>query len=174
MHLAASGRPGPCWLDVPLDVQAAQIDPAGLRGYDPDEDRARLRSTTADPPMPGRSSRGWKLRSGRSSWSAAACARRCTRSVRRVIRSWGSGRHGVDRRGPHRQRRSALLRPAGHHRRPAGNFAVQNADLLLVIGCRLNIRQISYNWRFARQPSRSKWTSTRRSCGSRPSPICRA
>lgn len=29
----------------------------------------------------------------------------------------------------------------------AGNFAVQNADCLLVLGCRLNIRQISYNWR---------------------------
>jgi acetolactate synthase-1/2/3 large subunit len=28
----------------------------------------------------------------------------------------------------------------------SGNFAVQNADLLLVLGCRLNIRQIGYNW----------------------------
>jgi acetolactate synthase-1/2/3 large subunit len=27
-----------------------------------------------------------------------------------------------------------------------GNFAVQNADLLIVIGSRLNIRQVSYNW----------------------------
>ena len=33
----------------------------------------------------------------------------------------------------------------------AGNFAVQNADFLLVLGCRLNIRQISYAWQhFAR------------------------
>lgn len=29
----------------------------------------------------------------------------------------------------------------------AGNFAVQNADFILVIGCRLNIRQVSYNWK---------------------------
>src|SRR5262249_34893767 len=28
----------------------------------------------------------------------------------------------------------------------AGNFAVQNADLLLVLGSRLCLRQISYNW----------------------------
>ena len=28
----------------------------------------------------------------------------------------------------------------------AGNFSVQNADLVLVLGCRLNIRQVSYNW----------------------------
>jgi acetolactate synthase-1/2/3 large subunit len=33
-----------------------------------------------------------------------------------------------------------------------GNFAVQNADFLLVLGSRLNIRQISYNWKsFARE-----------------------
>jgi acetolactate synthase-1/2/3 large subunit len=32
-----------------------------------------------------------------------------------------------------------------------GNFAVQNADVLLVLGCRLHVRQISYNWKaFAR------------------------
>ncbi len=28
----------------------------------------------------------------------------------------------------------------------AGNFTVQNADVVLVIGSRLNIRQVSYNW----------------------------
>ncbi|MCG3771661.1 MAG: Acetolactate synthase large subunit [Nitrosomonadaceae bacterium] len=28
-----SGRPGPVWLDVPLDVQAAPIDPCGLEGF---------------------------------------------------------------------------------------------------------------------------------------------
>ena len=33
----------------------------------------------------------------------------------------------------------------------AGNFAVQNADFLLVLGSRLNVRQVSYNWHaFAR------------------------
>src|SRR5208283_46216 len=32
-----------------------------------------------------------------------------------------------------------------------GNFAVQNADVVLILGCRLNVRQISYNWEnFAR------------------------
>jgi len=34
----------------------------------------------------------------------------------------------------------------------AGNFTVQNADVLLVLGSRLNIRQVSYNWpSFARE-----------------------
>ena len=38
-------------------------------------------------------------------------------------------------------------RPGSIGDRP-GNFTVQNSDLLLVIGSRLNIRQVSYNWDF--------------------------
>ncbi|MGW3473158.1 thiamine pyrophosphate-binding protein [Saccharopolyspora sp. NPDC000995] len=33
-HEALTGRPGPVWLDVPLDVQAAEVDPAGLAGFE--------------------------------------------------------------------------------------------------------------------------------------------
>jgi acetolactate synthase-1/2/3 large subunit len=33
LYLARSGRPGPVWIDIPLDVQAAPIDPAALRGF---------------------------------------------------------------------------------------------------------------------------------------------
>jgi acetolactate synthase-1/2/3 large subunit len=35
VYLARTGRPGPAWIDIPLDVQATQIDPATLRGFDP-------------------------------------------------------------------------------------------------------------------------------------------
>src|SRR5215207_7215663 len=35
LFLARSGRRGPVWLDFPLDVQAAQIDPESLTGFDP-------------------------------------------------------------------------------------------------------------------------------------------
>jgi acetolactate synthase I/II/III large subunit len=38
IHLARSGRPGPVWIDIPLDVQAYPIDdPDTLRGFDPAE-----------------------------------------------------------------------------------------------------------------------------------------
>src|SRR5208283_2079010 len=30
IHLAQAGRPGPCWLDIPVDVQSALIDPDSL------------------------------------------------------------------------------------------------------------------------------------------------
>jgi acetolactate synthase-1/2/3 large subunit len=34
VHLALSGRPGPVWVDIPLDVQAAPIDESTLAGFD--------------------------------------------------------------------------------------------------------------------------------------------
>lgn len=38
VYLARSGRPGPVWIDIPLDVQAFPIeDASGLRGFDPSE-----------------------------------------------------------------------------------------------------------------------------------------
>ncbi len=43
VYLAQSGRPGPVWIDIPLDVQAAPIDPHTLAGFDPGELPAPLR-----------------------------------------------------------------------------------------------------------------------------------
>lgn len=36
VHLARTGRPGPVWIDIPLDVQAAPIDEAELIGFVPE------------------------------------------------------------------------------------------------------------------------------------------
>ena len=37
VHCAKSGRPGPVWIDIPLDVQKEMIDEAKLDGYCPEE-----------------------------------------------------------------------------------------------------------------------------------------
>lgn len=34
---ATTGRPGPVWLDIPLDVQAAMLDEQDLKGYEPEQ-----------------------------------------------------------------------------------------------------------------------------------------
>jgi acetolactate synthase-1/2/3 large subunit len=39
-HLARTGRPGPVWIDIPLDVQAMQIDPYTQAGYIPEDEPA--------------------------------------------------------------------------------------------------------------------------------------
>jgi acetolactate synthase I/II/III large subunit len=36
-HLATTGRPGPVWIDVPMDIQYAEINEAKLVGYNPEE-----------------------------------------------------------------------------------------------------------------------------------------
>ncbi|MBI5426106.1 MAG: thiamine pyrophosphate-binding protein [Opitutae bacterium] len=53
LWLAVNGRPGPVWIDIPLDVQGAQIDETQLRGFDPAEmgepwDRAALQAKVAE------------------------------------------------------------------------------------------------------------------------------
>src|SRR5688500_18765774 len=35
VHLALTGRPGPVWIDLPLDVQGSSIDDTTLRGFEP-------------------------------------------------------------------------------------------------------------------------------------------
>ena len=37
LYLARSGRPGPCWLDIPLDVQGAFVEEEDLGGFDPED-----------------------------------------------------------------------------------------------------------------------------------------
>lgn len=45
---AKSGRPGPVWLSIPLDVQAAMIEPENLRGFEPEsEERPDLTEAVA-------------------------------------------------------------------------------------------------------------------------------
>ena len=39
----------------------------------------------------------------------------------------------------------------------AGNFVVQSADLLIVLGSRLNIRQVSYNWQSFARNAKKIW-----------------
>jgi acetolactate synthase-1/2/3 large subunit len=42
-YLALNGRPGPVWIDIPLDVQASPIpDPSTLRSFDPSEHESAL------------------------------------------------------------------------------------------------------------------------------------
>ena len=153
IYLATAGRPGPSWLDIPLNVQGAQIDPDSLPGFDP---------TELDEP--------WKktdlTKVGAAIFEKIAAAKRPVIFVGGGIRL--SGEHQaflklveklqipvVTGWNAHDVIWNAHPNYAG---RPgsigdrAGNFVTQNADLLLVLGSRLNIRQVSYNWQsFARE-----------------------
>lgn len=49
VYLARTGRPGPVWLDMPLDVQSAPLDDSNLRGFDPAEIEEQQRSMALEP-----------------------------------------------------------------------------------------------------------------------------
>lgn len=49
VHLARTGRPGPVWIDVPLDVQAFPLDDlSALKGFDPAQDESLDGDATAE------------------------------------------------------------------------------------------------------------------------------
>jgi acetolactate synthase-1/2/3 large subunit len=150
--LATDGRPGPCWLDIPVDVQAARIEEESLPAYDPREDRmefddAQLRRLCEETLRRIRQARRPVLMVGSGIRVAAAEDLFHTFIGRLgipVTTAW-TAHDLVPSDHP-----LYCGRPGTVGDRP-GNFAVQNADLLLVLGCRLHVRQISYNWHsFAR------------------------
>ena len=145
-YLARHGRPGPCWLDIPVDVQSAQIDPNVLRCYDPAEDeiscnRARLRDTCRDVLARIRNASRPVILSGTGVRAAAAVAE-FDELIHRlgipVTTAWTHDVIATD--DPLYCGRQGTIGDR------AGNFTVQSADLLLILGSRLNIRQTSYNW----------------------------
>ena len=146
LHAATTGRMGPVWLDVPIDVQSSLVDESTLTGFEPD---ARL------------DARGDDLAA-----AARTVSDRLATAARPVILA-GSGVRlagATDRFRAIVARLGIPVTTAWTHDllpnddplwcgRPgtigdrAGNFAVQNSDALLVLGSRLNIRQTGYDWR---------------------------
>jgi len=147
LHLATSGRGGPCWIDIPVDVQAARIDESRLRPYDPEPDRPRWDLAHVSAQCREIVSRLQKAARPVVLVGTGLRLAGAMDSFERVIRLLGvpvttawTAHDLMDSEDPLYAGRPGTLGDR------AGNFAVQNSDLLLVIGCRLNIRQVSYNW----------------------------
>jgi acetolactate synthase-1/2/3 large subunit len=150
MHLAMTGRRGPVWLDVPLDVQGAEVDPETLPGFQP-----LLGVSAPIEPMDAvertidlfNQAKRPVLLVGNGVRMAGALGE-LNALVDRwnipVLTSW----LGMDLiAGDHHL---FFGRPGGMAPRGA-NFTVQNADFLLVIGSRLDLGMVGYSYdNFAR------------------------
>jgi acetolactate synthase-1/2/3 large subunit len=153
LFLAKAGRPGPCWIDIPLNIQGAMVDEAQLKGYDPIEDSREIPPEVSNDQISEiirriQAARRPVLFAGsaiRSSGAHAQFLKLVDLLNIPVVTAWNAHDNIADSHPLYFGRPGTL----GDR---AGNFIVQNADLLLVLGCRLNIRQISYNWKtFARE-----------------------
>ena len=151
---AKNGRPGPVWIDIPSDIQAAVVDPSKLRRFVPEEFLSTDEGESA--PLTGQILKN----------ELEAVLEQLSNSERPVILA-GTG---VRISGAYEQFLKAIdklgipvatafnahdLIEESHPLyvgRPgtvgdrAGNFSVQNADFVLILGCRMNLRQISYEW----------------------------
>jgi acetolactate synthase-1/2/3 large subunit len=147
LHLATQGRPGPVWLDIPINVQSAQIDPAALAGYDPADDTLTFETRDLDVAVSHITER---LAAAERPVIYAGAGIRLSGQYQiflevaerlgvPVVTAWNSNDLLTDDHPAYAGRPGTL----GNR---AGNFTVQNADFLLVLGCRLNIRLVSYNW----------------------------
>ena len=169
-YLAKSGRPGPVWLDIPSDVQSAQIDPANLEGFNPAElGEPWLRA------IPDETYKDilQKIRRAERPVIYAGTGIRISGEVKNFIKL-------VDKLGipvvtgfnSHdaiwNDHRCFIGRPGSLGDR-AGNFAVQNADLLLILGNRLSVRQVSYNWNYFARSAYKIWVEIDQAELSKPS-----
>lgn len=152
VYLAKHGRPGPVWLDIPLDVQSAKVEEDELVGYDPEENVLRFAPSVvatyaATIISKIRASRrpvflaGNGIRLGGAMGSFYDVIERLNIPVQTAM-----GANDLI----HSTHRLFSGRPSVTGDR-SSNFIIQNSDLLLAIGARLGVRTVSYSYKaFAR------------------------
>ncbi len=142
-YIAKSGRPGPVLIDLPMNFQRAEIDPKNLPGFTPpkeppyqDTGKKLTEKIYQILTMLGKSQRPVILAGGGIRLAKAEKEIRQLIKVTQfpVVTSW-SGYDLIPRNHPF------YLGAQGVYGERAANFAVQNCDVLLSIGSRLDTRQ---------------------------------
>lgn len=144
IYLATHGRMGPTWIDIPGDIQSAIIETDDLVGYDfsdeiiPKPTKEQLKHILK------------KIKESKRPVLYAGSAIRLSGAYDEykklieklnipVVCAWNSG-DAIES-----DHRLYAGRPGNFGDRP-GNFAVQNSDLIVSLGCRLSIRQTGFNY----------------------------
>ena len=160
LWLAARGRPGPVWIDVPIDVQGALVDRETLQPFDPAENDGSGEAPNTAAEEGGLTGADLEREVGEVLAELASAERPLIlagagvrisgqhdaflsfvdRLAVPVVTGWNAHDILADDHPMY------VGRPGTVGNR-SGNFALQTADYVLVLGSRLNIRQISYNWK---------------------------
>ena len=151
-HLSITGRPGPVWLDIPIDVAAAFINEEELENYTPDIletiDEIELKGQVANYiELLSKAKRpvilaGNGIRLSKANKEFLTAVEKLNIPVLTTI-------NGLDL--IHESHPYFLGRPNYWGQRYA-NFAIQNSDLLLSVGAGLHIETTGFNFQaFARE-----------------------
>ena len=154
---AVTGKPGPAWLDVPVDIQGAVLpesygvlvsSPLGIsvdQFASSSEDIVQIIDALSKAKRP-------VILAG-SGVRIAGMASKLVELAEAldipVVTAWTHDIFPNDHR-------LFAGRPGTIGTR-AGNFVVQNSDLVIVLGSRLNIRQVSYNWSSFARNAKKIW-----------------
>ncbi len=143
VYEAKHGRPGPVWLDVPLDIQGAMVDEADLIEFEiPEEPKFDTKIPqildalkVAERPV---------IIAGNGVTLAGANEDflKLIKILKIPVISTFA-RYDIVRND-----HELFFGRYGTIGNRAANFVVQNSDLIISIGARLNIRAVSYNWEF--------------------------
>ena len=147
-HLATTGRPGPVWIDIPVNFQGCYIETDTLPGYNPAGDDALLPAPVSDSLI---NTVLEKIKKARRPVFHAGYGIRLSggyeafRSVAEklnipIVTYWNAVDLVEDDHPLYCGR-------AGNMGDRPGNWAIQNADLILAVGTRISIRQVGYNWK---------------------------
>ena len=148
LYIATTGRPGPCWIDIPVNFQGFYVDTDELEGFDPAEYEAQLAPHVTDEQVDAIID---KIKNAKRPVLYAGNGIRISggyESFKKVVEllnipvatGWDSIDEIYDEH-PLYVGRGGIMGDR------AGNFAVQNSDLVFAIGNRLSIRQVGYNWK---------------------------
>jgi len=150
LYLSTNGRPGPVWISIPVDVQAAEVDIEKCNSFTPNLlniDQSVLQpdlnniidkiTNSKRPVIIG--STGIRIANALNEFEEFANLTGIP-----VVTAWSHDIIYHDHPN--------YVGKQGSIGNRAGNFAVQNSDLVIIIGSRMPIRQLSYNWEnFARE-----------------------
>ena len=151
-HLSTTGRPGPVWLDIPIDIAAALVDEVELEGYKPE-----ITDTVDEIELKGQVANYIELltKSERPVILAGNGVRlsKANKDFIKTVNALGipvlTTINGLDLIADDHP--YFLGRPNYWGQRYA-NFAIQNSDLLLSVGAGLHIETTGFNFKaFARE-----------------------
>nr|MCR4903404.1 thiamine pyrophosphate-binding protein [Butyrivibrio sp.] len=150
-HLATTGRPGPVWIDIPVNYQGGFIETDDLVGYDQetdDEYNNILPPSVSEDTVKEildkiKAAKRPVFHAGYGIRLAGAYDefRKVADKLGIPVVTYWNAIDLIENDNP------LYVGRAGNMGDRAGNWAIQNADLVLAIGTRISIRQVGYNWK---------------------------